>query len=174
MPDSIQELQRDFATLDARLRGQILALAGDAAAVVIEEDAQRRAPKRTSTLARSIKHRRVKATSQEAVIEIGPQMKYGAYVEFGTGVHGPNKKPIEIKAKNARALRWLVAQGVSISGGKVRKRSAGNQYAFAKSVTIQGSRPQPYLIPAFEEKQGEASETAMAVLFTQVRQVMAQ
>jgi hypothetical protein len=34
-------------------------------------------------------------------------------------------------------------------------------------------KPQPYMVPAFEAKESEASETAMLVIFGQVERIMA-
>jgi HK97 gp10 family phage protein len=179
MADSLQQVIADFATLKATLRGQVLRHAGSSAANIITTDAKARAPKRTSNLTRSIQQKAVRVTGSEAIFEIGPSVKYGRYVEEGTGVFGPKKQPIIIKPGAKGFLAWMTVQGNRIgqrgtSAGKVFKTKAGTQYAFTrKPVEIQGSRPQPYMAPAFEAKEREASLGAMDVIFHEIQRIMA-
>lgn len=179
MADSIEQLRKDFATLRGKVKASLLRNAAQTSAEVIRTEAKRLVPKRTSNLDRSMVPPTVSANATQAVAEIGPTAKYGAYVEFGTGVFGPNKKPIIIKPGAKGFLAWQTAQGIRIgkrgkSAGKVFKTKAGTQYAYTrKPVEIQGSRPQPYLIPAFEAKSEEASGVAIGVLYAQVHAVMA-
>ena len=59
-----------------------------------------------------------------------PAMKeYGWYFEFGTGIYGPHKRPIVIRAKNKKALHFFW----------------GDDEYFMKSVTIKGVRPRRFV-----------------------------
>lgn len=61
--------------------------------------------------------------------EAGPTASYGAAVEHGS-------RPHEIRARNAKALHWVNAQGEDV---------------FRRSVWHPGTSPQPYMRPSFEK-----------------------
>lgn len=63
--------------------------------------------------------------------KVGTNVKYGKWVEFGTGLYGPHKTVIV--PTQAKALSWRVA------GKRV----------FAKYV--KGMRARPFMMPAFEK-----------------------
>lgn len=141
-------------------------------ALLVENDAKVKVPKRTGNLSRSI-HTEAEMQGTAASVQVGTRHLYGAYVEFGTGVYGTGPgatgKPIVITPKQAKALRWMT---FSPTSGQVRTmaksyakgtkgraslaREALTQYAFAKKVTIQGMKAKPYLRPAFDEKKDAA------------------
>jgi len=148
-------------------------------ALIVENDAKAKVPKRTGNLMRSL-HTEAEMEGATASVQTGTRHLYGAYVEFGTGIFGTGPgasgKPIVVTAKQAKALRWMT---FSPTGAQVRTvarayakgtkgrmslaREALTQYAFAKKVTIQGMKPKPYLRPAFDEKKDAAlSEMARA------------
>lgn len=171
---TIDRLVSGFGQLDSDIKRGLLKQAGTAGALEIRNEARTRVVRRTSNLMRNINAVVTKSNATEVEVEIGPSVKYGEYVEKGTGVYGPNRKPFVVKVKTAKALRWITAQGIAISkAGKVSKRSAGNKYAFAKEVTIQGMKPRPYMVPAFEAKQEDAAQTAMAVIWSGVERALA-
>ena len=60
--------------------------------------------------------------------EAGPTAEYGAAIEYGT-------RPHEIRAKHAKALHWVDPE----TGEDV----------FRRKVMHPGTRPQPYMRPAF-------------------------
>ena len=92
---------------------------------------QERAPKKTSTLVRSL-HAEVKKLSEELVEgRVGTWLAYGRYLEEGTGVFGPKKRPIEIVAKTKRGLFW----GAFDQNGKALIR---------RRVIVQGIKPRGY------------------------------
>lgn len=94
----------------------------------VQEDAKRISPgsfkNQTGNLRRNI-WRRVESAAR-GVIGVGE--KYGAYVEFGT-------KPHIITPKKARVLKFK-------SGGKT---------IFARKINHPGSRPYPFMEPAFKD-----------------------
>ncbi|MGE5487567.1 MAG: HK97 gp10 family phage protein [bacterium] len=90
---------------------------------------QTKVPKVTSTLVRSITAvvKRISADVVEG--KVGTWLEYARYVEYGTGIYGPLKRPITIAAKNKRGLFWgaydedgkpIVRRRVQIKGMKPR------------------------------------------------------
>ena len=122
-------------------------------ALIVENDAKAKVPKRTGNLMRSL-HTEAEMEGATASVQTGTRHLYGAYVEFGTGIFGTGPgasgKPIVIVPVNKKALRW-----------RVGPKGEGGSFAFAKRVVIQGMKPKPYLRPAFDEKR-DAALTEMA------------
>ncbi len=81
---------------------------------------QSKVPKVTSTLVRSISAavKRISADIVEG--KVGTWLEYARYIEYGTGIYGPLKRPITIAAKSKRGLFW----GAYAQDGKaiVRRR----------------------------------------------------
>jgi HK97 gp10 family phage protein len=114
------------------LRSQLEPMA-QAGAAPIRDEAERRAPRRTNRLADRIHVETLKKGKQEVEVGVGPDDKeafYARFVEFGTDPHF-------IKKARAQALR--------LSSGE-----------FAASADHPGTREQPFLRPAFDEKLEEA------------------
>lgn len=95
----------------------------------VQSETRRRAAHRTGTLQRSILTQ-VNYPNGQAMVEA----KYGQMLETGTGIYGPNAKPIE--PKTAAALAWK-------SGGRMM---------FAKQ--IKGMRAQPFWKPGIDSAMG--------------------
>ncbi len=74
-------------------------------------------------------HIRVEANGNKIVVYMP---EYALYLEYGTGIYGPLKRPIT--PKEAKALKF----------------SIGNKTVFAKSV--KGMTPQPFIRPVFFSK----------------------
>lgn len=89
----------------------------------IKQDMETRVPVRTGRLKQSIA---IKVEGDSVII--GPNTDYAAYVEFGT-------KPHEIRPRNAKALAWRGPNGM----------------VYAKVVHHPGTRPHPYVRPAFND-----------------------
>jgi len=101
--------------------------------------------KRTGTLGRSITYTKPEKRGRAWVIEVGTNLHYARYVEWGTGIYGPRRQPIV--PVNAKALAFmvtglagarrgqLVATGIRRSKGKIKPNPKKNVYMiFAKSV----------------------------------------
>lgn len=132
------ELVKALKRLDAAASEQALTLAVKAGATVIENAAERKAPKKTRTLARSITTV-VEASATKAEAQIGPSgsaTAYAAQVEFGG----------TIRPKRAKMLHWKNAEGEDV---------------FAKSVT---QIARPYMRPAWDENIDAAQKKLAAVL----------
>jgi hypothetical protein len=91
----------------------------------MQSNIRQRAAHKTGTLQRSVLTR---VDYPEAQVHV--QEKYGAFLEFGTGIYGPENTPIRPKSK--KALYFQVA-------GKP---------VFARSV--KGIRPKPFFAPGVE------------------------
>lgn len=122
------DLERRLASLgasgDAPLRAAV-----EAAALLVQNAAKQKAPRRTSTLRRSITFE-VAREGGQMVARIGPTVTYGRYVEFGTGIYA--------EGGNGRQTHWVVKG----PGGKF--------------FTTRGMKPQPYMRPALDENREKA------------------
>lgn len=101
-------------------------------------DAKRIVPRQTGNLGRTIRIGSMTDTSVE--VKAGGQLNvgYAAAVEYGS-------RPHVIRPKRAKALAW---GGPRTLGGRLR--SGGSPTHFAKVVNHPGTKPKPFLIPAFE------------------------
>ncbi|MFB3828956.1 MAG: HK97 gp10 family phage protein [Bryobacteraceae bacterium] len=96
---------------------------------------QARAPKKTGTLVRSLHVQIEQLTADLIEGRVGTWLEYARYLEEGTGVYGPAKRPIDIAPKRKRGLFWGAFDGE----GRpiVRKRAR-----------IQGIKPRGYFAAA--------------------------
>lgn len=62
--------------------------------------------------------------------EVSNKQQYASFVEIGTGIYGPMRRPI--RPRRAKYMHWIDA--------------ASGRHVFAASV--RGQKPQPYLVPA--------------------------
>lgn len=98
---------------------------------------QERAPKRTSTLVRSLSAQ-VEEVGPLVRARIGSHLRYALAVEEGTGLYGPKRREIVIRPARRRALFWG-AMG------------ADGRPVFARQVRIKGMRPRAMLAGAVEQ-----------------------
>jgi hypothetical protein len=99
--------------------------------------ARAKAPRATGELQRSIK-----AVHHQGYTRVVATAPHAAYVEFGTWQHNllaPKSGTYEIRAKNAKALRFTGKDGRTV---------------FVKKVEHPGIKAQPFLGPAYEEVLG--------------------
>lgn len=89
----------------------------------IKADMEQRVPVRTGRLKQSIA---IRVEGDQVII--GPHTEYANFVEFGT-------RPHIIKAKNKKALAFRGPNGM----------------VFVKQVHHPGTKPHPYVRPAFED-----------------------
>lgn len=122
--DGLNELIRDMRNAGGDAKPLVTAALTNSATEV-QSQARRRAPHRTGTLQRSIM---TEIRYPSAEISVGE--KYGIYHEMGTGIYGPNRKPIT--PKSARVLAF----------------SSGGRTVFARSV--KGVPARPFFIPGYE------------------------
>lgn len=96
------------------------------AGLMMEGKARETAPSDESTLRNSITSSQVKKRMGELFIEVGTNVEYAPYQEFGTGLYGPSKSPIV--PKRAKMLAF---------------RARSGQMVFAKQVS--GVRPKKFM-----------------------------
>ncbi len=94
--------------------------------LLVEGDARRNVRQDTRQLMNSITHRQ-RMSSQTLVGEVGPSVRYGAYVERGSRPHWPPRAPLE---------GWARRHGVPV-------------YAVQRAIARRGTRARPFLVPAF-------------------------
>lgn len=100
----------------------------------IKSDMESRVPVRTGRLKQSIA---IKVETDRVII--GPNTDYAWYVEHGTGPH-------VIEAKKGKALAWRGSNGM----------------VYAKRVNHPGTKPNPFVRPAFEDWVDGLGEMAAA------------
>ena len=90
--------------------------------------------KRTGTLGRSIAVSEPRAGEGGTFVEVGTNLHYAKYVEYGTGIYGPKGQPI--KPKTAKALAWrsvgggakMIAFGLAMRKGKAVRAQKKDVY----------------------------------------------
>ncbi len=98
-------------------------------------EAQKRVPRKTGNLQRSIGPGRL----TDDVAEVVAKMPYAAAVEYGS-------RPHVIVPKRAKVLAWGGSR--RLSG---RLRSGASADTFAMRVNHPGNKPKPYLVPGAKE-----------------------
>lgn len=145
--EGLDELVKNTKKASKDLHGLLLQTMKKAT-TKIKNDARRIRPgsfkNRTGNLRRSIDRRVFSAA--KGVVFVGE--KYGKYVEFGT-------RPHIIRPKNAKMLAFRV----------------GGQLVFARQVNHPGSKPYPYMKPAFEENKNKVLKEYAKVAQVVVRRM---
>lgn len=150
MASSVEGLDKLLKKLDKLGKGatQEVDAIADGVSREIQLDAVQAAPVNMGGLRQSIKQRRIDELKYEVVVGVD----YGAYVEFGTGVQ------VQVPAEFAEmASRFRGGGGGSFADGlesiKDWCRAKGipveAAYPIFISILKNGTRPQPYLYPAF-------------------------
>lgn len=101
---------------------------------IVTNAAIQKAPRKTGNLKRSIQAEPVQSSVGlflGRTVQNKTVAKYGAFVEFGTGIYGPNHTPIV--PKTAPFLVWKDARG------------------WHRVRSVRGMRARPYMRPAVEE-----------------------
>jgi len=118
-----------------REAGQIIAQTAQRVASV----SRAKAPKKTGKLANSIHVRYLSPLS----VEVGPNVDYGVFQEFGTGTRGEFPTAMyQIKPKKPGGVLVFQVDGKTV---------------FARVVNHPGIPPHPYMRPAFEEVLGDTA-----------------
>jgi hypothetical protein len=104
--------------------------------LLIEGDARRGVKRDTGRLQNSITHR-IAGGGGDLTGEVGPSVKYGIYVERG---RRPGRPP-----PVAAVAGWARRHGVS-------------PFLVARAIGRKGTRPAPFLLPAYEKNRGRITE----------------
>ena len=130
----------------------------NASALKIQRDAKRLAPVNFGNLRNSIVLSQTGDTNN-FLFTVSAKAKYAPYVEFGTGgkVSVPNdyqsyamqfkgQKNGTFKEMIAAIMLWVKRKGIGNGNDK------STAYLIARSILQKGLRPQPFMIPAFEQE----------------------
>lgn len=139
-------LERKLDRLSDAVASQALGRGVLAAGLVVQNRARQHIVQNGSVdngdLLNTTEARLVESDRHHAVVEVGPSVAHGVFVEYGTGVFseapGAKRQPIVIRPRNAQALFWPGAAHPVMQ------------------VIQQGHPPKPFLRPAFDEGKGDA------------------
>ena len=112
----------------------------------VQNLAQRLAPVDQGTLRASITTE-VRGTGKTLACRVGTNLKYGFYVEFGTGIYAGRG---EITAKGGGLMRWPNKNNAYRTTGGNRRYSGGKTAKYVYAKKIKGMKAQPFLRPALE------------------------
>lgn len=140
--EGLERLQAGVAGAPATLATEVRT-ALTAGSLLIEGAARGLAPKDIGRLGGSITHT-ITGGGANLTSKIGPSVAYGLYVEKG-------RKPGRMPPIGA-IQGWANRKGI-------------NPYVLARSIARKGTKPRPYMLPAFERNRG-----AVVNLFAKVAQ----
>lgn len=167
-----KELAAWFARLDAEVGEETLTVAVKAGAQVVQNAAQGKAPRKTSTLARSIHTEVTRSSPNYVEVTVGTDLEYAAIHEFGGVIRPKNAKflaiPITGAAKTYASPRDFPDKlhFIPSSSGGVLANKEGAQYILRSSVTIPAH---PYLRPALGENEDTATNAMARVLSARMK-----
>lgn len=95
--------------------------------------------------ARQTIHSGVEDEGDRLILYLSHGKEYGTYLETGTGIYGPKKRPFEIRPKSKKALFW---EGLPHP---------------VKKVTVQGMKQQPIIKPTVDEHYEEIKKDVLEV-----------
>jgi HK97 gp10 family phage protein len=125
----VPEMQAHLARMSSSAAGGPLMAAVQAGALLVQNAAKQKVPKRTRTLSRSITTA-ITREGDTVAARIGPSAPYGKYLEYGTGRYA--------EGGNGRRTPWVY-------------RGPGGRY-----YTTEGMKPRPYMRPALDENRERA------------------
>lgn len=173
----IDKLLEQFKKLDANIAKGVKDEV-NASAIKIQSDAKRLAPVNLGTLRNNI-YLKDTSNNNSFVYTVGvdnAKAPYAPYIEFGTGgkvsiPSGYAEYAAKFKGRKGgkfiemvKALaQWVEAKGITGTYSVKTQRRTGNKsnqqkqniaaaYAIAISILRKGLRPQPFLIPSYEQE----------------------
>ena len=159
----------------------------NASALTIQSNAKRYSPINMGALRNSIQLKE-ELGAGKLVYTIGSKLSYAPYMEFGTGgkvtiPSGYNEFASQFKGKTGGTFKdlllalieWVKKKGITgtysvktgrRTGGKSiqQKQNEAAAYAIAISILRKGIRPQPFLIPAYEQEIPKLKERIKNIL----------
>jgi hypothetical protein len=170
----LNEVLNNFKQMDQKIQ-KVVKDEVNASALKIQSDAKKLAPINLGTLRGSIQLTEI-SNQNGFVYSVGTKLSYAPYIEFGTGGKvsipvGYENYAMQFKGKTGgkfidmvKALaQWVMSKGIVGTYSVKTQRRTGNKsnqnkqnmsaaYAIALSILRKGLRPQPYLIPSFEQE----------------------
>lgn len=172
--NGMDKLFNDLNKLSEKIKLEI-ALEINASALNIQSNAKKNAPVNFGILRNSIQLKE-ELGNGKLTYTVGSKLSYAPYVEFGTGgkvtiPSGYENFAGQFKGKTGGTFQemlkalveWVKRKGITGTYSVKTGRRTGNKsiqskqnesaaYAIALSILRKGLRPQPYLIPAYEEE----------------------
>jgi HK97 gp10 family phage protein len=155
--NGFSELYKKFKDINDKAKNEVKS-EFNASALKIQNDAKKMAPVNFGNL-RNLIVLTEDGDTKNFSYTVGARASYSPYVEFGTGgkVSVPNnyqEYASKFKGKGGGTFKemiealtlWVRRKGI---GGKNDKSTA---YLIARSILKNGLKPQPFLIPAFEQE----------------------
>ena len=159
-PEGFEKLYAKFKSINEATQQEVKN-EFNASALKIQSTAKRLAPVNFGQLRNSIVVSS-EGTASNFIFTVSATASYSPYVEFGTGgkVSVPadyaeyaakfkGKKGGSFKEMVDALILWVQRKGI---GGKSDKATA---FVIARSILRKGLRPQPFLIPAFEQEKSK-------------------
>lgn len=162
--EGMEELRAKLEGMAREARGDSLARALVAGALVIRNEAAERAPRRTRTLARSIHVEVLERRPERAVVAVGTNLEYARIHEYGGVIRPVRRRNLAIPVGSlfGSPLRWRLRLVITPGGQRMLVDAAGQvQYLLRRAVTIPA---RPYLRPAVETQGQNAMATCLRVL----------
>jgi HK97 gp10 family phage protein len=143
-----------------------------ASALKIYSDAKRLAPVNLGTLRNTIFIESVSPAANKFMFTIGAKARYAPYIEFGTGGKvsipaGYETYASQFKTKTGGTFKEMVKalmEWVEKKGIGSGKNSKSVAYIIALSILRKGLRPQPFLIPAFEQERPKLKSRILNII----------
>ena len=143
-----------------------------ASALKIQSDAKKLAPVNLGTLRNTIYLVEQSVSQTKFMFSVGASAKYAPFIEFGTGGKvsiptGYESYASQFKGKTGGTFKEMVlaltewVQKKGIASGKQSKSAA---YMIALSILRKGLRPQPFLIPAFEQERPKLKSRILNII----------
>jgi HK97 gp10 family phage protein len=168
-PEGFEKLYAKFKSVNEAAQ-QDIKNEFNASALKIQSTAKRLAPVNFGQLRNSIVVSS-EGTASNFIFTVSATASYSPYVEFGTGgkVSVPadyaeyaakfkGKKGGSFKEMVDALILWVQRKGI---GGKSDKSTA---FVIARSILRKGLRPQPFLIPAFEQEKSKLLKRIKEIL----------
>lgn len=139
-----KELARKFAEISQKATN-VVEKALVKGGLMVERDAKRLCPADTGRLRASISHRLTGAGTKNPVVEVGTNVEYAPYVEFGTRPHYPPPGALR---------RWAQLHGMK----------PGAEFAIARKIAAKGTPAKPFLFPAFNANKDKVKQMVVEAI----------
>ena len=167
MSEALGKFDKYGKTVQAEIKDEV-----GASALKIYSDAKRLAPVNLGTLRNTIFIESVSPAANKFMFTIGAKARYAPYIEFGTGGKvsipaGYESYASQFKTKTGGTFKEMVKalmEWVEKKGIGSGKNSKSVAYIIALSILRKGLRPQPFLIPAFEQERPKLKSRILNII----------
>ena len=167
MSETLGKFDKYSKTVQAEIKDEV-----GASALKIYSDAKKLAPVNLGTLRNTIFIESVSPAPNKFMFTIGAKARYAPYIEFGTGGKvsipaGYESYASQFKTKTGGTFKEMVKalmEWVEKKGIGSGKNSKSVAYIIALSILRKGLRPQPFLIPAFEQERPKLKSRILNII----------